>query len=92
MALSGPQSRRVHAWQRATRHLAEYRRDVADSRIALAQALWDAGRDRPRALALAADARDAFARDGAASASRLAEVAKWLGAPYRKMGTMSKNR
>jgi tetratricopeptide (TPR) repeat protein len=50
---------------------------LADTRFALAKALWDAGRDRPRALSLMAQARDGFATlDNAVH--RRAEAAAWL--------------
>lgn len=52
-------------------------RDLADTRFALARALWPTPRDRTRALALATSARDAYR---ASYASRLPEVEAWLAA------------
>ncbi|MEM9454812.1 MAG: serine/threonine-protein kinase [Myxococcota bacterium] len=55
---------------------------LADARFTLARALWGAspsgGRDRPRARALAEQARQTLAADGPDSAERLAEVEQWL--------------
>ena len=55
---------------------------LASTRFLLARALWDApadaGRDRPRAVALAEQARDALRETGAGSAKDLAEVEAWL--------------
>jgi tetratricopeptide (TPR) repeat protein len=51
---------------------------VAEARFTLARSLWLLGRDRPRALALAHQARDGFAAAGAAFASDLAKVDAWL--------------
>jgi tetratricopeptide (TPR) repeat protein len=47
------------------------------TRFALARALWPAGDQRPRAVALAAEAKSEYERTGA-DASRTAEVATWL--------------
>jgi serine/threonine protein kinase/tetratricopeptide (TPR) repeat protein len=47
-------------------------------RFALAQALWDGGGDRVRAVALAAQARDTWAAAGEPARAKLAEVTKWL--------------
>ena len=53
--------------------------NLAQTRAALAKALWSTGRDRGRALALARDARDAFAASGDSESVRdLAEVRAWL--------------
>ncbi len=52
--------------------------DLAESRLALAEALWTTRRDRPRALALAEQARDAYADIGEAQAKNLAAVKAWL--------------
>lgn len=49
---------------------------VADTRFALAVALCDARADRTRAMVLATDARDAYAR--VADRARAAEVETWL--------------
>jgi tetratricopeptide (TPR) repeat protein len=49
---------------------------LAESRRALAQALWDAQQDRPRAVALAGRAREVFVELGDAEA--LAELDGWL--------------
>jgi tetratricopeptide (TPR) repeat protein len=48
----------------------------AETRFALARALWDSGRDRPRAHALAEEARESYAR--AEIKAKLAEVDSWL--------------
>jgi hypothetical protein len=55
---------------------------LAETQFMLAQALWDAlperGRDRPRAIALAREARDALAKVDAVRADDLAELDRWL--------------
>jgi eukaryotic-like serine/threonine-protein kinase len=55
---------------------------LAETRFFLAHALWDApaaqGRDRPRAHALAEQARDAYAAAGEAKKTKLAELEAWL--------------
>lgn len=51
---------------------------LALARYALAKALWSAGRDRTRALALAHQARDGFASGGLAALNGVAAVDKWL--------------
>jgi tetratricopeptide (TPR) repeat protein len=51
---------------------------VAESAFALARALWEAGRDRPRAEHLAAEARAIYAAQPTAAA-RLADVDRWIG-------------
>ncbi len=48
----------------------------AETRFALARALWESGRDRGRARALAEDARESYAK--AAVKTKLAEVDTWL--------------
>jgi len=48
----------------------------AETRFALARALWDAGRDRVRARLLAQEARDTYAQ--AVAKPKLAEVESWL--------------
>ncbi|HVV15651.1 MAG TPA: protein kinase [Polyangia bacterium] len=48
----------------------------AETRFALARALWEAGRDRARARALAEQARDGYAK--AVMTPKLAEVESWL--------------
>jgi len=57
---------------------------IAETRFVLARALWVApatrARDRPRAHALAEQARDAWARAGSGSEAELAEVEQWLAA------------
>ncbi|MEM9454354.1 MAG: tetratricopeptide repeat protein [Myxococcota bacterium] len=56
--------------------------DLAENRALLARALWTApaseGRDRPRARALAEQARDAYATLGDAWKTELAETKAWL--------------
>jgi tetratricopeptide (TPR) repeat protein/predicted Ser/Thr protein kinase len=52
--------------------------EVAELRFALARALWETHRDRPRALQLAEEARAAYAAAGADSKKDLAEVEAWL--------------
>jgi tetratricopeptide (TPR) repeat protein/predicted Ser/Thr protein kinase len=59
--------------------------DVAETRFALARALWTSKADRPRAEELATSAREAYARvaagNGAAAASAKAQIAQidgWL--------------
>ena len=58
--------------------------ELADVRFLLAQGLWSApgsSADRTRALDLAEQAREAYAKAGGHSASRdLAEVTAWLAA------------
>ncbi len=55
---------------------------LAESSFMLAQALWEApphrGRDRPRALTLAKQARDAFLEVGAGRAKDVAEIERWV--------------
>jgi serine/threonine protein kinase len=48
----------------------------AETCFALARALWESGRDRPRARALAGAAREGYAK--AALAAKLAEIDSWL--------------
>jgi Tfp pilus assembly protein PilF len=50
---------------------------VAETRFALAKALWSAGTDRARARRLAEQARDTYLRDRA-RASSVTEVSMWL--------------
>jgi hypothetical protein len=52
-------------------------KELADTQLALASALWDADRDRVRARQLARAARDIFARFPHTS-GRAAEVDAWL--------------
>jgi len=49
---------------------------VADTRFGLAQALWETGRERWRALSLASDAHATFASRHRENRER--EVAAWL--------------
>jgi eukaryotic-like serine/threonine-protein kinase len=56
--------------------------EVADSRFALARALWADG-EEARARALAVEARDALATSGAEGKALLAEVETWLAARSR---------
>jgi tetratricopeptide (TPR) repeat protein len=51
---------------------------LATSRFALARALWGAGRERPRAVALARQARDAYQAAGPQASAALATVTTWL--------------
>jgi serine/threonine protein kinase/Tfp pilus assembly protein PilF len=51
--------------------------ELADIRFALAQALWQLD-DRARAVGLATQARDAFAKAGASKAEAVAEAVAWL--------------
>ncbi len=48
----------------------------AETRFALARALWESSRDRARARALAEEARDSYAK--AELKAKLAEVDSWL--------------
>jgi tetratricopeptide (TPR) repeat protein/predicted Ser/Thr protein kinase len=52
--------------------------DVAASQFDLARATWDLGRDRARALELAAAARETYRAAGEPAASDLAGVDRWL--------------
>ncbi|XXX75567.1 tetratricopeptide repeat protein [Sorangium sp. So ce134] len=55
--------------------------ELADTRLHAARALWGAGRDRRRALELAAKARDAYAaEEGEYAEHALAEAKAWLAA------------
>ncbi|HXU00297.1 MAG TPA: tetratricopeptide repeat protein [Polyangia bacterium] len=49
---------------------------TADTRFSLARALWEVGQKRPRALALAATARDTYKKDRRAGEE--AAVRAWL--------------
>jgi tetratricopeptide (TPR) repeat protein len=51
---------------------------LAETCLALAHALWDAGGDRKRARALALQARDAFSSAGPVSARDRADAVGWL--------------
>ena len=51
---------------------------LAEARFALARALWAANVDRPRALVLAGEARNALVAAGKVAAPVLAELDKWL--------------
>jgi len=51
---------------------------LADARFTLARALWDSGRDRPRARQLAAQARDIYAKLGAGFKKEMGEVEPWI--------------
>ncbi len=50
--------------------------DLAEPRFSLARALWDSGKDRARARALAAAARDGYA--GAGQRAEADKVSRWL--------------
>jgi hypothetical protein len=52
--------------------------DLADARFALARALWEGVRNRGRALTLARQAREGFARTGDVRREDLAKVDQWL--------------
>ncbi|WP_437322114.1 tetratricopeptide repeat protein [Sorangium sp. So ce385] len=55
--------------------------ELADTRLHAARALWGAGRDRRRAIALAIQARDAYAaEEGEYAKLALAEAKAWLAA------------
>ncbi|AGP41059.1 serine/threonine-protein kinase [Sorangium cellulosum] len=55
--------------------------ELADTRLHAARALWGAGRDRKRAIALAIQARDAYAaEEGEYAKHALAEAKAWLAA------------
>jgi eukaryotic-like serine/threonine-protein kinase len=49
---------------------------TADTRFALARALWDGGKERPRAVTLAASARQTYAKHD--RGREIAAVARWL--------------
>jgi tetratricopeptide (TPR) repeat protein len=51
---------------------------VAETKLVLARALWDANRDRKRAVELATAARDAFEKGGDASKDELHDATAWL--------------
>jgi hypothetical protein len=51
---------------------------LAEARFALAQALWGAGRDRPRALRLADATRSVYEAAGARGHDKLVTVDEWL--------------
>jgi len=53
--------------------------DMAETRFALAEALWDARRDRKRAVELAKLARDGYASEGTKSSKDRGIVERWLG-------------
>ena len=52
--------------------------ELAELQLALARALWDAGRDRSRAVALAGTARAAYAAAGDRKREELAAADAWL--------------
>jgi serine/threonine-protein kinase len=52
--------------------------ELADTCFTLARALWEAARDRARAVALATRARDAYAKAGGLRMGELAAVEAWL--------------
>jgi tetratricopeptide (TPR) repeat protein/tRNA A-37 threonylcarbamoyl transferase component Bud32 len=55
-------------------------RALADLRFTLARALWDADQDRPRARALAGQARDGYGERSPRARAQVARVDAWLGA------------
>ena len=57
--------------------------DLAEARFALAKALWESGRDKKRALALAAAARGPLEAAGAARKELSTELGAWLAARKR---------
>jgi eukaryotic-like serine/threonine-protein kinase len=61
--------------------------DRADTELSLARALWDGGGSRERALALAHQAREGFARAGDVHREELAKVDQWLSRHERPTGT-----
>jgi hypothetical protein len=58
--------------------------ELAEVRVLLARALWDApveaGRDRAAAIVLAEQARDGLRRSGRHAATQLADVERWIAA------------
>jgi tetratricopeptide (TPR) repeat protein len=56
---------------------------LAETQFTLAQTLWELNSDRPRAKALAANARAAYVADGQGSQQQLADVDAWLAAHGR---------
>jgi tetratricopeptide (TPR) repeat protein len=54
--------------------------ELARARFALARVLWPSPGDRPRALSLAREAQEAYARSAPAYAPRAREVRSWLSA------------
>jgi hypothetical protein len=54
--------------------------EMARARFVLARALWDLGRDRAHALALAGDAQRDYAAGGPVEADARAQVERWLAA------------
>jgi tetratricopeptide (TPR) repeat protein len=60
--------------ERARAHV--YAKDESDVAFALARALWDARKDRPRARSLATQARDQWQQRN--NPRKLAEVSRWL--------------
>ena len=80
-------------WQAAAGRRHESSKELlAETQFMLAQALWEApesGRDRPRAIALAEQARDTFEQVGYARRADIADIERWLGelrAPERVDG------
>lgn len=77
----GRATRALQPLERALKIGQEQRRggtDLAETRFALARALSETQRALGRALALATEAREAYARAGKGSAKELAEVDAWL--------------
>ena len=58
--------------------------ELAEGRFVLARVLWAVGYARPRALALARQARDGFMAGGAVSKKKLARVDSWLAGGDRR--------
>jgi tetratricopeptide (TPR) repeat protein len=59
------------------------RANLAENRLALADALWASKRDKPRALALASAAREVWAQGGDGDAANVQHVDAWLAAHAR---------
>jgi eukaryotic-like serine/threonine-protein kinase len=75
----GDASSAIVPLERAFKIREEHENDLArraETRFALARALWEAGRDRARARGLAEQARDGYAK--AVVKPKLAEVQSWL--------------
>lgn len=79
--LEGHSAQAVTLLERALTILQSHERpayQVGDAQSTLAQALWDEGKDRDRALRLAQDARASFLASGPRAEADLAELDAWL--------------